>query len=56
MDKSNNKERIISNLAIDPKCHGEFQGHIIFYYYFIFTTQVIISHVLYLLQIVILNI
>ena len=29
-EKSNNKERIFILLAIDPKCQGDLQGHMIF--------------------------
>ena len=31
MDKSNDKERIYIDLAIDPKCQGDLQGHMIIY-------------------------
>ena len=30
MDKSNDKERIFIDLAIDPKCQGDLQRHIMF--------------------------
>ena len=30
-EKSNDKERIFIYLAIDPKCQGDLQGHMIFY-------------------------
>ena len=30
-EKSNNKGRILIFLAIDPKCQGDLQGHMIFY-------------------------
>ena len=30
MDKSNDKERIFIDLAIDPKCQGDLQGQIMF--------------------------
>ena len=31
MDKSNNKEGICIDLALDPKGQGDLQGHMIFY-------------------------
>ena len=30
-EKSNDKERIFIYLAIDPKCQGDLQGHLLFY-------------------------
>ena len=30
-EKSNDKERLFIYLAIDPKCQGDLQGHMIFY-------------------------
>ena len=29
MNKSNNKERICIDLAIDPKCQGDLEGHMV---------------------------
>ena len=31
MEKSNDRERIYIELADDPKCQGDLQGHMIFY-------------------------